>query len=135
MKFTLSLIPGTRIAFYHWAGPITLEDRERNRKEILEFCQKAGVRSLLIDGRDQVFNRVDNVEISKIFSFAEELPQVMRGFRMAIVHRHDDDILPVAATFAAKGALTIKSFLNIYEAREWLEAMEEPPNKTDAGDA
>ena len=132
MKYTLSLIPGTRIAFYHPAGPITLEDRERrNRKEIVEFCQKEGVRSLLIDGREEVFK----TGTVKAFLFAEELPQVMPGFRLALVHSPDDDTVPFVATVAANRALTCKSFLNIDEARAWLEAMEEPPNKTDAGDA
>jgi len=130
MQYTLSVIPGTRIAIFHWAGPITLEDRERNRKEILEFCQKEGVRSVLIDGRDQV-SKTGTLES---FLFAEEAPQVMRGFRIAIVHRPDDDSLPFQATVAANRALTVNAFLNIDEARAWLEAKEEPPNKTDAGD-
>jgi len=132
MKYTLSVIPGTRIAIYRPAGPIALEDRERrNRKELVEFCQKEGVRSLIVDGREQVFK----TSTLETFLFAEELPQVMRGLRVAIVHSHDDDTLPFVATVAANRAMTVKAFLNIDEARAWLEAMEEPPNKTDAGDA
>ena len=130
MKYTLEIIPGTRIALYQWTGPITLEDRRRNRKEVIEFCQKEGVRSVLIDGREQV-SKTGTMET---FSFGTELPEEVRGFRIALVHRPDDDSLPLIATVAANRGWTTKSFLNIDEARAWLEAMEEPPNKPDPGD-
>ncbi len=121
MKYTLSVIPDTRIAMFRWQGPITLEDRRRNRKRIVEFCEHEGVKGVIIDGRDQE----SKMSIMETFSFGEEVPTEMRGIAIAIVYRPGDRALTFIDTVAANRGSTIKSFLYVDEAQAWLEARDE----------
>jgi|TARA_B100001964_G_C14089457_1_gene534132 DNA gyrase/topoisomerase IV subunit B len=105
---------------------ITLEDRRKNRKRIVEFCQQEGVTRVIIDGRDQE----SKTSITETFSFGAEVPEEMRGIAVAIVYRPGDQALPFIDTVAANRGSTTKSFLFMEEARAWLEAQEESRDKT-----
>ena len=131
MKYTLDIIQGTRIALFHWSGQITLDDRRKNRREIVEFCQKEGVRSVIIDGRDQE-SKTDTMDT---FAFSEEMPEEMHKFRVAIVHSPGDDSLHFIYTVAANRGSFVKEFQSVDAARAWLESLDETPNKPDVDDA
>ena len=125
MKYELSIIPGTRIALFHWMGAITLDDRKRNRKEIFAFCQKEGIKHLIIDGRHQE----PHTGLMQDFGFGEELPTEMRGFKIAIVRSREDKSLKFINNVAAnRGAIT-KSFHTLEEAQDWLTPKVSMPSK------
>ena len=117
MKYVLEAIPGTRIVLLYCSGPITLDDRRRNLKRVVEFCQKEEIQNLIIDGRDQE-SRTDTVES---FTFGEEVAHEMRGFKIAIVHRPDDRSLSFIELVAGNRGAYTKCFSTIESAREWLE--------------
>ena len=87
--FTIDLIENSDIALFHWKGPITLEDRQKNLQRMVEFCRTKGVRKILIDGRDQE----SETSVLESFSFGSEVPRAFSGLNAAVVHRGDDDSL------------------------------------------
>lgn len=120
-SYVLELIPGTRIALFRWSGPISLDDRRANMKILTDFCQEQEVRSLIVDGRFQV----SETGTLDSFVFGKEVPTEMKGLRIAVVHRSDDDALPFIETVAKNRGSVTDAFLNLDEARAWLEEMEE----------
>ena len=88
---------------------------------MVQFCEAHGVRDLIIDGRDQ-FSETD---ILDSYDFGSEVPVELRGLRIAVVHRSDDDSLRFIETVAFnRGAMT-RAFLDLDEARRWLESLDE----------
>ena len=125
MKSELSIIPGTRIALFIWVGPITLDDRERNRKEIVAFCQKEGVKNVIIHGLHQE----PQTGLMQDFGFGEELPTEMRGFNIAIVRSREDKTLKFIDNVAANRGANTKSFHTLEEAQVWLTPKVSMPSK------
>lgn len=122
-SYTLEVIPGSRIALFHWSGPITLEDRRQNVQKMVEFCKANEVRNLIVDGRDQL-SETDTLES---FQFADEVvPDEMKGLRIAVIYRSDDDSLSFIETVAHNRGARTKAFQGINEARAWLESFDEP---------
>lgn len=117
--YTLEVLPGTRIARFHWSGPIRTEDRHENVRRMVEFCREREIQHLLIDGRDQeaVSGTVDD------FDFAKEVPTEMQGLCIAVVHRQDDEALPFIETVAFNRGGNTQSFVRIETALEWLESL------------
>ncbi len=121
-RYILQIIPDSQIALFHWVGPITLKDRRQNIQRMVEFCETHGVRNLIVDGRDQV----SETGTMDSFNFGRDVSVEMRGLRIAVVYRFNDDSLPFISTVAHnRGALT-KDFHSIDEARTWLESLAEP---------
>ena len=116
-SYTIDLIPGTRIALFHWVGPITLQDRRNNRDVITSFCREHQVRDVIIDGRDQE----SKTTTMESFSFGSEVPAGFRGLRLAVVHRPDDDSLQFIEAVAGNRGSATRAFLDIAEAQAWLE--------------
>lgn len=117
--FTLDVLPGTRIARFHWCGPIRTEDRRENVRRMVEFCRERQIKQLLIDGRDQeaVSGTIDD------FDFAKEVPVEMQGLCIAVVHRQDDEALPFIETVAFNRGGNTRSFVQLEPALEWLESL------------
>ena len=122
-NYSLEVIPGHRIARFHWSGPITTRDRYDNVRRMVSFCREKGLRSLLIDGRDQkaASSTIDD------FDFAKDVPFDMRGLRIAVVHNPDDEALPFIETVAFNRGGNTQSFVGVDEAVAWLEALDQPP--------
>ena len=53
MTCELSVLPGERVVLSSFSGPITVEDRVRNQRETLQFCQKKKINKILLDMRGQ----------------------------------------------------------------------------------
>ncbi len=123
-KLILKIIPGTKIALFHWIGPITAMDRIHNLKKIVDFCSDKDIKSVIADGRDQV----PNTDIRESFNFGAMVAKVLRNYNIAVVHKFNDDNLSYIENAAIKRGATLKSFLKIEEARAWLESI---PNKVD----
>lgn len=121
-SYTLDVMPGGQVARFHWRGPITTNDRRDNVRRMVDFCRDRQIHCLLIDGRDQepVGPVVDN------FDFGSTVPIEMRGLRIAVVHRPDDEALPFIETVASNRGGDTRSFLDTGEALRWLEALSEP---------
>ena len=119
-SYTIEVIPGTRIALFHWVGPITLDDRRTNRDVIVDFCDENDIHDVIIDGRDQD----SKTSVMESFNFGTEVPGGFRGFRLAVVHRPDDESLQFIEAVAGNRGSSTKSFVDIDEARAWLEATE-----------
>ena len=117
-SYTIALIPGTRIALFHWVGPITLDDRRTNRDVIVNFCEEHGINDVIIDGRDQE----SKTSVMESFNFGTEVPAGFRGLRLAVVHRPDDESLQFIEAVAGNRGSSTKSFVTVDEARTWLEA-------------
>ena len=117
--YTIDLIPNTDIALFHWVGPITVQDRFRNLEVMSEFCREQGLRKLIIDGRDQV-SRTGEIES---FDFGAAVPKAFSGLNVAVVHRPDDDTLKFIETVAFNRGSGTKAFVDIHQARSWLEAI------------
>ena len=117
-SYSIDLIPGTRIALFHWVGPITLQDRRNNRDVITEFCRQHQVSDVIIDGRDQE-SRTTTMES---FNFGSEVPAGFRGLRLAVVYRPDDDSLQFIEAVAGNRGSATRAFLDIAEAQAWLES-------------
>ena len=124
MGYTLDIIPDTRIALYRWVGSIALDERRRNRRRIVTFCQREGVKSVLIDGRGQA----SEMDTQDAFQFGSEMPREMHGFRVAIVHRPEHRSAPFAGIVATNRGGAVKAFLSIDEARAWLESLAKTPS-------
>jgi len=120
--YTLDILPDSQIALFHWSGPITLTDREQNRRIMAEFCKRHGVRNIIVDGRDQV----SKTGIFDSFYFAQGVPREMHGLRIAVVHRSDDEALPFIEMVASNRGSHTRAFLNFDEARAWLESLDAP---------
>jgi hypothetical protein len=120
--YTLEVLPGGKIARFHWRGPITANDRRDNVRRMVEFCKARRIQCLLIDGRDQlpVGPIVDN------FDFGSSVPIEMRGLRIAVVHRPDDEALPFIETVAFNRGGNTQSFVDTDTALEWLEPFTRP---------
>ncbi len=121
-RYTLEVMPGGQIARFHWRGPITLRDRQDNVHRMVEFCRERQIQCLLIDGRDQeaVGPIVEN------FDFGSTVPMEMRGLRIAVVHRLDDETLPFIETVAFNRGGNTQSFIDTEAALEWLEPFTRP---------
>ena len=121
-SYSLDVMPGSRIARFHWCGPIRTEDRHENVRRMVRFCRERDIHCLLIDGRDQepVSGTVDD------FDFAKEVPTNMQGLSIAVVHRPDDEALPFIETVAFNRGGNTRSFVDIAPAMEWLEALSKP---------
>ena len=117
-SYTIDMIPGTQIALFHWIGPITLDDRRNNVDIITRFCRLNGVNDVIIDGRDQE----SKTSTMESFNFGSEVPAGFRGLRLAVVHRPDDDSLQFIEAVAGNRGSATKAFLDIDEARAWLES-------------
>ena len=85
-RYTLELVPGTRIALFHWIGPITFADRELNVERMTNFCKSQDVDRIIIDGRDQL----SETDIVDSYDFGASVPEAMRGLHIAVVHRADE---------------------------------------------
>ncbi len=121
-SYTLDIMPGSQIARFHWRGPITTKDRRDNARRMVEFCRDRHIQCVLIDGRDQepVGPIVDN------FDFGSSVPIEMRGLRIAVVHRPDDEALPFIETVAFNRGGNTRSFVDTDEALRWLEPFAGP---------
>ena len=119
-KITLSVIPDTDIALFHWNGPITLEDREYCRRKMVEYCLAQGLTKIIVDGRDQI----SKTDIVDSFEFGRDVPSEMRGLKIAVVHRADDTSLKFIETVAYNRGGTTAPFLTMQEAQEWLESLD-----------
>lgn len=121
-SYSLEVMPGHRIARFHWSGPITTRDRYENVRRMVSFCREKGIRSLLIDGRDQeaASSTIED------YDFAKNVPFDMRGLRIAVVHDPDDEALPFIETVAFNRGGNTQSFVGVDEAVAWLEALERP---------
>lgn len=121
-SYTLEVMPGGQIARFHWRGPITTRDRRDNVRRMVDFCRDRHIQCLLIDGRDQepVGPIVDN------FDFGSTIPVEMRGLRIAVVHRPDDEALPFIETVAFNRGGNTQSFVDTERALEWLEPFTRP---------
>lgn len=119
-NYSLEVMPGHRIARFHWIGPITTRDRYDNVRRMVSFCREKGIRSLLIDGRDQeaASSTIDD------FDFAKNVPFDMRGLRIAVVHSADDEALQFIETVAFNRGGNTQSFIGVDEAVAWLEALD-----------
>ncbi len=120
--YTLDVLPGSRIARFHWCGPIRTEDRHKNVRRMVKFCREHDIRCLLIDGRDQepLSGTVDD------FDFAKDVPLNMQGLSIAVVHRPDDAVLPFIETVAFNRGGNTRSFEETGPALEWLETQAKP---------
>lgn len=121
IRYQLKQLGDSNIALFHWVGPITLDDRRRNMTRMAQFCQANQLKNLLIDGRDQI-SRTDTYES---FDVGKEVPEQLRGLKIAVVHRSDDDSLPFIETVASNRGAVTKAFLSIDAARAWLESCDE----------
>ena len=119
-RYTLELIPGTRIALFHWFGPITYADRELNLQRMSDFCREHGVDCILIDGRDQQ----SETDIVDSYDIGSNVPEVMSGLNIAVVHRPDDKSLQFIETVAFNRGGHTRSFEDLRSARAWLESIE-----------
>ncbi len=121
-SYTLEVMPGGKVARFHWRGPITMRDRQNNARRMVDFCREQQIQCLLIDGRDQeaVGPIVDN------FDFGSSVPLEMRGLRIAVVHRPDDEALPFIETVAFNRGGNTQSFVDTGSALEWLEPFTRP---------
>lgn len=121
-NYTLEVMPGGQIARFHWRGPITTNDRRDNVRRMVDCCRDRRIQCLLIDGRDQepIGSIVDN------FDFGSSVPIEMRGLRIAVVHRPDDEALPFIETVAFNRGGNTRSFLDTAAAIEWLEPLVDP---------
>ncbi len=121
-NYTLEVMPGGKIARFHWRGPITTRDRQNNVRRMVEFCRDRHIQCLLIDGRDQepVARIVDD------FDFGSSVPRQMRGLRIAVVHRPDDEALPFIETVAFNRGGNTQSFVDTKAALKWLEPFTSP---------
>lgn len=117
--YTINLIPNTDIALFHWVGPIAVQDRFKNLDVMADFCRERGLRKLIIDGRDQVSR---SAEIDS-FDFGAAVPTAFSGLNVAVVHRPDDDTLKFIETVAFNRGSGTKAFVDIHQARSWLEAI------------
>ena len=120
MSYSLKIIPESDIAVFHWAGPITYRDRLENLDRMSDFCRDKAVHKLIIDGRDQQ----SQTGVVESFQFAEAVPKAFMGLRVAVVRRADDDSLEFIETVASNRGSFTRSFLDIDEAREWLESLD-----------
>ena len=99
-------------------------DRRNNRNIIIDFCSDKGVKSIIIDGRDQVVPDTSDTSKLESFNFGVELPKAMLNYKIAVVHKSDDDSLPYIKKAAVKRGATIKSFQNMEKARAWIESVD-----------
>ena len=120
-RYTLSIIPDSSIALFRWTGPITLQDRNENRRRMVEFCKEKGVHRLIVDGREQE----SKTDIVDSYEFAKDVPMEMRGLTIAVVHRTDDESLPFIETVAFNRGSGTRAFLSFDEARTWLSSLDE----------
>lgn len=130
MTFELSVLPGECIVLGRLSGPITVEDRIRNRRDMLQFCQERGINKVLADMRGQE-SLADTMEI---FDFSEATVEMIRGFQIAIVFDPGDLDARFIGEVAANRGAHVRSFHIFDQAREWLESTgDKTPNKQDAG--
>ena len=129
-RFTLSIIPDSNIALFHWSGPITFQDRMENRRRMVDFCKARGVHRLIVDGREQE----SKTDIVDSYEFAKDVPLEMRGLTIAVVHRADDESLPFIETVAFNRGSGTRAFLDFDEARTWLSSLDEPREPSDDGE-
>ena len=119
-NYTLRILPDTDIAVFHWIGPISLEDRIENLKRMANFCNAHALKKIIIDGRDQE-SRTDTLEA---YSFGKQVPAALRGLRglrIAVVHRPDDDAPEFIETVAFNRGAGTQAFQIFDAARRWLE--------------
>ena len=121
-QYTLSVLPESQIALFHWTGPITLDDRRQSRRRMVDFCRAHGLRKLLVDGRDQE----SKTSVLDAYDFGEEVSQEMHGLTIAVVHRSEDESLPFIEMVASNRGSYTKAFLSFDEARAWLESQNVP---------
>ncbi len=120
MGCEISIIPGKQIVVSRFSGPITIEDRGRNRRETIDFCKEKGIRNVIVDTRGQV----SCSSTMDIFGFGETIPETTRGFRIAIVRDcKETDVKFIENVAANRGAIT-NSFVSFDKAQEWLESMD-----------
>ena len=119
-RYTLELVPGTRIALFHWIGPITFADRELNVERMTNFCKSQDVDRIIIDGRDQL----SETDIVDSYDFGASVPEAMRGLHIAVVHRADDKSLQFIETVAYNRGGATRSFEDLESAKAWLESLE-----------
>ena len=131
MNYELKIIPDTRIAYFCWSGPITLEDRKEGRERIVQFCRENSIIQVIVDTREQI----NKARTMQMFEFAADLPEVMRGFHIAIVWQPDDKETRFVETVAANRGAIIRTFLTLEDAQRWLESKQPTPNRSDPGDS
>ena len=118
-NYTLSVLPGTDIGVFHWVGPITLEDRVKNLDRMVSFCNERRLKKIIIDGRDQI-SQTDTIDA---YTFGKQVPKALRGLRVAVVHRPDDDTLEFIETVAFNRGAGTRAFHDFGQAQVWLEAI------------
>jgi hypothetical protein len=129
MNYELKIIPDTRIAFFCWSGPITLEDRKKNVETIAQFCQDNGVDQLIVDTCQQI-NETSTIQM---FDFSTHIPKAMRGVRIAVVRHPSDEETQFGENVAANRGAQSRSFDTLEEARRWLEGKDKNTQQEDSG--
>lgn len=117
-EYSFTVLPDTRIAVFRWVGRMTIEDRRQMRGEMVAYCQSQDVSDLIVDGREQI----SDTSTIESYQFGAEVPDTMRGLRIAVVHRSDDSSLPFIETVANNRGSNTRAFTTIESAREWLES-------------
>jgi hypothetical protein len=119
-EYSLDVMPGSRIARFHWRGPITPEDRKDNVRRMVDFCREHHLQNLLIDGRSQqpVGGTIED------FDFGSCVPTEMRGLRIAVLHRPDDEALKFIETVAFNRGGNTQPFTDQEAAVQWLQSFD-----------
>ncbi len=119
-EYSLDVIPGSRIARFHWCGPITPEDRKDNVRRMVTFCREHHLQNLLIDGRCQqpVGGTIED------FDFGSRVPMEMRGLRIAVLHNPDDEALKFIETVAFNRGGNTQPFTEQEAALQWLQSFD-----------
>ena len=107
-----------QLVIFEWSGPITSEDRKRNREEIGKYCKEYGTKKVLIDIRKQE----SKTKTMELFDFGSTFGNSsMKGFKIAAVGRAKDKDFQFIATVAINRFQYMESFTNISEAKAWLK--------------
>lgn len=122
MECDLRIAHGKRVVVSSFTGPITTDDRYRNRDRTLSFCRNNDIYKVIVDTRGQV----SQSKTMEIFAFAEELADLARGFQIAFVRDQDSRDIRFMDNVAANRGALCRSFFSFEEAEKWLE---ESPGK------
>ena len=116
MNYELKIIPDTRIAFFCWHGPISLDQRLKNRNRVVDFCKRNNLRRLLVDVRQH-----DNItSFMELFEFGESFPRAAGGLKTAVVRDPSDADIEFVENVASNRGAFSRCFENIEEAQSWL---------------
>ena len=131
MSLELSTIADEQIVLARSFGRNSIEDRKRYRDETIRFCREKGIRSIIVDVRDQVYTS----SVAIFFELGRTTPEMTRGFRIAFVRDPNDEEIQLVDDVAANRGACTRSFSSLEEALAWLRPMDTAPNQPDAGDA